>query len=53
MTGILSQAMAAGVPRYFGVDSDAVWIGKARTDVPDNYRFYFADIGPTKSEPQP
>ena len=42
-------AAAAGVPRYFGVDSDALYVDKARKDVPDNYRFYFADVGPTKS----
>jgi hypothetical protein len=45
-------AAHVGVPRYSGVDSDANWIAKARESVlPHNmsqYRFTFADIGPTK-----
>lgn len=46
-------AAHVGVPRYSGVDSDANWIAKARESVlPHNmsqYRFTFADIGPTKN----
>jgi len=41
------------VPRYAGIDSDPVWVDKARTKVNENYRFYFADIGPTKAWGQP
>jgi hypothetical protein len=37
-----------GVPRYAGIDSDAAWISMVRSNVSDTYRFYFADIGPTK-----
>ena len=40
------------VPRYAGVDSDVQWVSSARDKVVDkynasNFRFYFADIGPT------
>ena len=61
-------AAYVGVTRYSGVDSDAAWINKARSDLllvrPSNnnndnnmqtttkpqtqYRFSFADIGPTR-----
>ena len=36
-----------GVPRYAGIDSDPVWIGKAREKVAPHFRFYLGDIGPT------
>lgn len=35
------------VPRYAGIDSDAVWVQSARDKVFPHFRFYFADIGPT------
>jgi hypothetical protein len=35
------------VPRYAGIDSDAVWVQSARDKVAPHFRFYFADIGPT------
>jgi len=38
-----------GVPRYAGIDSDADWVAKARTDVSPDFRFYFADIGPIRA----
>jgi len=38
-----------GVPRYAGIDSDAVWVTKARQHVSAHFRFYFADIGKTKA----
>ena len=46
-------AAHVGVPRYSGVDSDPNWITKARESVLQHnnmsqYRFTFADIGPTK-----
>jgi hypothetical protein len=41
-------ANQVNVRRYAGVDSDAVWVAKARDKVSDTYRFYFADIGPTR-----
>jgi hypothetical protein len=38
-----------GVPRYSGVDSDAMWVADARTNSKRNhFRFYFADIGKTE-----
>lgn len=41
-------AADVGVPRYAGVDSDAVWISKAREDANmDHFRFSFADVGET------
>jgi hypothetical protein len=41
-------AAYVGVPRYAGVDSDAVWVKKARGDSKmDHFRFTFADIGDT------
>lgn len=45
-----STAIAAktNVPRYTGVDSSAEWISKARSKAPDRFRFYFADVGPTR-----
>ena len=43
-------AAYVGVPRYSGVDSDAVWVGKAREGANmDHFRFSFADIGNTVS----
>ena len=41
-------ANAMEVPRYAGIDSDAVWVTMAREKVSDRFRFYFADIGMTK-----
>ena len=41
-------ANAMEVPRYAGIDSDAVWVTMAREKVSDRFRFYFADIGVTK-----
>ena len=43
-----SIAAYVGVPRYSGVDSDPAYVSYARTLAPDYFRFYFADIGPTK-----
>eukprot|EP00581_Thalassiosira_minuscula_P007289 CAMPEP_0183709920 /NCGR_PEP_ID=MMETSP0737-20130205/5856_1 /TAXON_ID=385413 /ORGANISM="Thalassiosira miniscula, Strain CCMP1093" /LENGTH=278 /DNA_ID=CAMNT_0025938139 /DNA_START=54 /DNA_END=890 /DNA_ORIENTATION=+ len=41
-------AAHVGVPRYAGVDSDAVWVTMARDNSNmDHFRFSFADIGPT------
>lgn len=37
-----------GVPYYAGIDSDAEWVSQTRAQVNTNFRFYFADIGPTK-----
>lgn len=37
------------VPRYAGIDSDPVWVGMARDKVSNDFRFYLADIGPTKA----
>jgi len=34
------------VPRYSGVDSDAVWVGNAREGALDHFRFSLGDIGP-------
>jgi len=46
-------AAAVNVPRYAGVDSDAVWVSKARETAiasgMHHFRFYFGDIGETKS----
>jgi len=43
-------AAHVGVPRYSGVDSDAVWVQKAREQSgADRFHFTFADIGPTKA----
>ena len=41
-------ANAMEVPRYAGIDSDAVWVTMVRQNVSDHFRFYFADIGNTK-----
>jgi hypothetical protein len=38
-----------GVQRYAGIDSDAAWVANARTNVASHFRFYFADIGPTRA----
>ena len=36
-----------GVPRYAGIDSDPLWIAKARDKVAPHFRFYLGDIGAT------
>jgi hypothetical protein len=36
------------VPRYSGIDSDPTYVATARLLAPNYFRFYFADIGPTK-----
>jgi len=45
-------AATVKVPRYAGVDSDAVWVAKAReaaiANGMDHFRYYFSDIGETK-----
>jgi len=42
-------AAHTGVPRYAGVDSDALWVAQARTNSKlDHFRFNFADIGASK-----
>lgn len=41
-------AATTNLPRYAGVDSSAEWISMARSNAPHRFRFYFADIGPTK-----
>ena len=47
-------AAHVGVPRYSGVDSDAVWVQKAREQSrADHFRFTFADIGPTRAWGRP
>jgi hypothetical protein len=40
-------ANSVGVPRYAGLDSDAIWVASARNKVASHFRFYFGDIGPT------
>ena len=46
-------AAAVNVPRYAGVDSDAVWVSTARDTAiasgMHHFRFYFSDIGRTYS----
>ncbi|KAL3803340.1 hypothetical protein HJC23_009304 [Cyclotella cryptica] len=46
-------AACVGVPRYAGIDSDAVWIQSAREKSPDLFRFQLGDIGPTGSWGRP
>jgi hypothetical protein len=41
-------ANAVRVPRYAGIDSDANWVALAAESVSDHYRFYLANIGPTR-----
>lgn len=42
-------AAKVGVPRYAGVDSDARWVARSRTNTEmSHFRFSFADIGDTK-----
>jgi hypothetical protein len=36
-----------GVPKYAGIDSDAVWVDQARAKVSPHFRFYYGDIGTT------
>jgi hypothetical protein len=38
-------ASHVGVPRYAGIDSDAVWVSNARDAVHPHFRFYLGDIG--------
>lgn len=41
-------AAKTGVPRYSGIDSDAVWVAQARNNSKlDHFRFNFADVGMT------
>jgi len=35
------------VPFYKGMDTDATWVGIARDNAPDHFRFEFGDIGTT------
>jgi hypothetical protein len=47
-------AAHVGVPRYSGVDSDPVWVQKARElSGADHFHFTFADIGLTMSWGRP
>ena len=50
-----STAIAAmtNLPRYAGVESNAKWIARTRSHVPDRFRFYFADVGPTGEKGDP
>jgi hypothetical protein len=41
-------ASHVGVPRYAGIDSDAMWVNMARNQSLDHFRFYYGDIGSTK-----
>lgn len=43
------MASAIGVQRYSGIDSDSVWVSGVRDKVLKHFRFYFADLGKTKS----
>jgi hypothetical protein len=40
-------ASHVGVPRYAGIDSDAVWVSQTRDAVLPHFRFYLADVGKT------
>ena len=40
-------ASHVGVPRYAGIDSDALWVSTSRDAVHPHFRFYLADIGIT------
>ncbi|KAI2508614.1 O-linked N-acetylglucosamine transferase SPINDLY family [Fragilaria crotonensis] len=40
-------ASHVGVPRYSGIDSDALWVSQSRDAVHPHFRFYLADIGST------
>jgi len=42
-------AAYVGVPRYFGIDTDATWVGNARKGTMAHFRFAFSDIGSTLS----
>lgn len=42
-----------GVPRYAGIDSDAVWVTGVRDKVSPHFRFYFADVGKTREWGRP
>ena len=37
------------VPRYAGVDSDVAYVNECRQKVSSHFRFYYADVGNTKS----
>lgn len=41
-------AAATNLPRYAGIDNSAEWISTTRSQVPDRFRFSFADVGPTR-----
>lgn len=41
-------AAAVDVPRYLGIDSDAVWVAQARDKSPHHFQFLSGDIGPTR-----
>ena len=41
-------AAAAKLVRYSGVDSDAQYVANSRNSAPSHFKFYFADIGPTR-----
>ena len=40
-------AGAVTVPRYVGIDSDAVWVAQARDMSPTHFQFFSGDIGKT------
>ncbi len=40
-------ASHVGVPRYAGIDSDALWVSQSRDAVHPHFRFYLADVGST------
>jgi hypothetical protein len=43
-------AAHTGVPRYSGIDSDAVWVSQARDNSKlEHFRFNFADVGASKA----
>jgi hypothetical protein len=47
-------AAHTGVPRYSGIDSDAVWVSQARENSKlEHFRFNFADIGTSKAWGRP
>ena len=47
-------AAHTGVPRYSGIDSDAMWVSQARENSKlEHFRFNFADIGTSKAWGRP
>ena len=40
-------AAHVGIPRYAGIDSDALWISQAGDRTPTHFCFYLSDIGAT------